>query len=61
MPGEFNRIAAIEVFSKLGEGIGTMRPEEENAIDKILLNSGMDEVLLKEAHIQVGIGKGQFP
>jgi hypothetical protein len=35
MPREFDGIAAIEAFKKLGEGAGTMRPKETNVIDEI--------------------------
>ena len=32
MPAELDRIVAVEAFKELGEGVGTMRPKEENAI-----------------------------
>ena len=61
MPGELDGIAAVEAFKELGEGVGTMRPEEENVVDKTqaeagFLDSGVKEVLFKETHKQVGIG-----
>ena len=50
----------IKALKELGEGVGTMRPEEKD-INKIqseagLLENGMEEVLFKEAHEQVGVG-----
>ena len=61
--GEFNGIAAVEEFKELGEGVGTMRPKEENTIDKtqleaMFLDSGVKEILFKDTHEQVGIGRG---
>ena len=35
MPSELDRIAAIEAFKELNEGVGSMRPEEEDVIDKM--------------------------
>ena len=32
--GELDGIAAVEAFKELGERVGTMRPKEENVIDK---------------------------
>ena len=63
MPGELDGIAAVEAFKELGEGVGTMRPKEENVIDKTqpeagILDSGVKEILFKETHEQVGIGRG---
>jgi hypothetical protein len=57
---EFDRIAAIEAFKELGEGVGTIRTEEKDVTDKLqpdagLLRSRMNEVLFKEAHEQVGV------
>ena len=63
MPGELDRIAAVETFKELGEGVGTMGPKEENVVDKTqpesgFFNSGVKEILFKETHEQVGIGRG---
>ena len=49
MPSEFDEIATIKAFKILGEGVGTIRSEEEDVIDKTqpevwLLESGMKEV-----------------
>ena len=30
MPGEFDEVVAIEAFRELGEGVGTMKSEEED-------------------------------
>ena len=58
-----DEIAAAEAFKELGEGFGTMGPKEENVVDKTqpesgFLNSGVKEILFKETHEQVGIGRG---
>ena len=63
MPSELDMIVATEGFKELSEEVGTMRPDEEDFTDKMqpeagLLNSGMKEVLFKEPHEQVGIGRG---
>jgi hypothetical protein len=63
VPGELDGISTVEAFKELGEGFGTMRPEEENIIDKTqpeagFLDSGVKEILFKESHEQVGIGRG---
>ena len=34
VPGELDGIAAVEAFKELGEGVGTMGPQEENVINK---------------------------
>jgi len=36
VPGELDGIAAVEAFKELGEGIGTIRPKEENVINKYI-------------------------
>ena len=43
VPGELDRIATVETFKELGEGVGTMRPKEENVIDKTQLEVGFLE------------------
>jgi hypothetical protein len=48
----------IKAFKELGEGVGTMRPKEENIIDKTqpeagFLENGVKEILLKETHEEV--------
>ena len=63
MPSELDRIAAVEAFKELGEGVGTTRPMEENVIDKMqpeagYLESGVNEILFKETHEQVSKGGG---
>ena len=63
MPGELDGIVTVEAFKELGEGVGTMRPKEENVIDKTqpeagFLDRGVKEILFKEIHEQVGIGRG---
>ena len=35
VPGEWDGIAAVEAFKELGEGVGTMRPKQENVINKM--------------------------
>jgi hypothetical protein len=65
VPGELDGIAAVEAFKELGEGVGTMRPNEENVIDKMqpearFLESGVKDILFKETHEQVGIGRGHM-
>ena len=65
MPSDFDRIATVEAFEKLGEGVGTMRQEEEDVTDEMqpeagLLESGVKEVLFKEPHEQVSIGTGHL-
>ena len=62
MPGELNRIAVVEAFKELGEGVGTLMPNEENGIDKKqaeaeFLESGVKEIMFKENHKQIGIGR----
>ena len=34
VPGELDGIAAVEAVKELGEGVGTMGPQEENVINK---------------------------
>ena len=63
MPDELDGIAAVEVFKELGEGVRTMRPKEENVIDKKqpeagFLKSRVKEILFEETHEQVCIGRG---
>ena len=63
VPGELNGIATVEAFKELGKGFGTMGPKEENVVDKTqpeagFLDSGVKEILLKETHERVGIGRG---
>ena len=63
VPGELDGIAAVEAFKVLGEGDRTMGPQEENIINKTqpeagFLNNGVKEILFKESHEQVGIGRG---
>ena len=63
VPNELEGIAAVEAFKELGEGVGTMRPKKENFIDKTqpeagFLDRGVKEILFKETHEQVGIGRG---
>ena len=57
-----DRIGTVEAFKELDEGVGTMRPKEEDVIDKTqpeagFLESGMNEIVFKETHEQVGIGE----
>ena len=40
MPGELDGIATVEAFKELDEGVGTMRPKEENVIVKICQRLG---------------------
>ena len=59
VPGELDGIADVEAFKELGEGVGTIWPEEENVVDKTqpeagFLDSGVKEILFKETHEQVG-------
>ena len=35
MPADLDGIVTVEEFKELGEGVGTMRPEEENVVDKM--------------------------
>ena len=63
MPHEFGEIVTVEAFKELGEGVRTMRPKEENGINKTqpeteFLKSGVKEIMFKETHEQVGIGGG---
>ena len=50
VPSDLDGIAGVEVFKELGEGVGTMRPKEENVINK------MQPV----AVVQVGLGSGHM-
>ena len=64
MPGELDGEAAVETFKELVKGVGTMGPKEEN-FDKMqpeagFLDSGVKEILFKETHEQVGIGRGHM-
>ena len=50
-------------FQELSEGVGTMKPKEEDIVDKTqpevgLLESEMKEILL-EVHEEVGVERGQ--
>jgi hypothetical protein len=52
----------VEAVKELGEEVRTVKPEEEDVIDKTqpeagLLESRMKEVLFKEAHQQISIGR----
>ena len=63
MPGELDGIVAVEAFKELGEGVWSMGPKKENVIDETqpeagFLDSGVKEILFKETHEQVGIGRG---
>ena len=63
MPGKLDGIAAVEAFKEMGERVGTMGPKDENFIKKTqpeagFLVSGVKEILFKETHEQVGIGRG---
>ena len=63
MPQELDGIVAFEAFKELVEGVGAMRPEEEDVIDKMqpevgLFENGIKEVLFKKAHEQFGVGRG---
>jgi hypothetical protein len=63
VPGEFDGIVAFEVFKKLGEGVGTMRPKQETILNEMqpearLSKSGEKGILFKETHEQVGTGRG---
>ena len=63
VPGKLDGIATVEEFKELGEGVGIMGPLEENVINKTqpeagFLDSGVKEILFKETHEQVGIGRG---
>ena len=40
VPGELDGIAAVEAFKDVGEGVGAMRPKEENIIDKMQVEAG---------------------
>ena len=58
MLGEYHGIGTIEPFKDLDEGVGTMKPQEEDVIDKMqaetgLLKSGVKEFLFKDAHEQL--------
>jgi hypothetical protein len=63
VPTELDEIAAIEAFKELGDGVGTIRSKEENVVNKMqpeagFLKSGVKEILFKETHEQVCIGRG---
>ena len=65
VPNELDGIAAVDTFKKLGEGVRTIRPMEENVIDKTqpeagFLKSEVKEILFKETHEQVCIGRGHM-
>jgi hypothetical protein len=54
---------AVDAFKDLGDGVGAMRPKEENVIDKTqpeagFLESEVKEILFKETLEQVSIGRG---
>ena len=60
VPGELDELAA---FKELDEGVGPMGPKKENVIDETqpetgFLDSGVEEILFKETHEQVGIERG---
>ena len=62
VPGELDAIVAVEAFKELGEGVWTMRTKEENVINNSqteagFLESGVKEILFKETHEQVCIGR----
>ena len=62
---EMDGIAAVEAFKELGVGVGTIRPKEENVVDKTkpaagFLVSRVKEILFKETHEPVGIGRGHM-
>jgi hypothetical protein len=40
VPGELDKIAAVEGFKELGEGVGSMGPKKENVIDKTQSEAG---------------------
>ena len=59
MPSESDGIAAVEMCKELSEGVGTMRSKEENVIDKSSQRlCEVKEILFKETHKQVCIGRG---
>ena len=63
MPSALDWIGTVEAFKELGEGVGTMKPKKETVIDEmqpatVLLESGVKEILFKEAHEHVSIGRG---
>jgi hypothetical protein len=41
VPSDLDGITVVEAFKQLGEGIGTMRPKEQNVIDDGFLESGV--------------------
>ena len=45
VPSEFDEIAAIEVFKEVGEGVGTMRPKEENIATKMQPEAALNKSL----------------
>ena len=58
-----DELDGIVSFKELGMGVWTMGSKEENFIDKTqpeggYLDSGVKEILFKETHEQVGIGRG---
>jgi hypothetical protein len=59
VPSELDGIAAVEAFKELGEGVGTRRPQEEIVTNKKagFLESGEKEILFKETHEQVCVGR----
>ena len=65
MSSELDRITAVEALKELGEGVGTMRLKEVNVINKTqsevpFFESRVKEILFKETHEQVCIGRGHM-
>jgi hypothetical protein len=58
---EFDGIMTIEVFKELGEGIGNMRLEKEDIIDKMQSKTRSLNSRMKEAQKQVSVGARQVP
>jgi hypothetical protein len=48
VPGESDGIVVVEAFKEPGEGVGTMRPKEENVIDKTQPEAGFVNSRVKE-------------
>ena len=56
---------AVDAFKDLGDGVGAMRPKEENVIDKTqpeagFFESGDKEILFKETYEEASIGRGHM-
>ena len=62
VPGELDGIAAVEVFKELGEELGPWgqrrKMSDKTHPEAGFLDSGVKEILFKETHEQVGIGRG---